>query len=593
MIDSTLSKEQLMKRIWELELLNGQLLAEKDQQTSIDFAWAGHLGHWYWNVKTDSVICSPNKVAALGYTLEELPGSTGNDFFMSKLHPEDCERVTDAMHRHLLGETEAFEAEYRIRTKDGGWKWFYDRGRVSKRDAEGRPVFVSGTVFDITQSKEKTQQREKELIFVHPLTGAGNKLWFMDRTKELLQSGGRYALVVLDIDKFKVFNDMFGFEQGDRLLVHIAKVLERHVGEREAYAHLAADKYLMLLIHDSKVETCHRMDEVMKEIAGYRFSMENSFNMVANAGIYIVGEPEMPFGMMSDRAYIAVRQIKGGYTSRCIFYQDEMRRQIIKEYELEQDMNAALGNGDFAVYIQPKYCLKTGSLAGGEALVRWQHPVKGLIMPDKFIPVFEKNGFITRLDVYMLRRMCEAMQNWARQGRLPLKMSVNQSRRSLSDAGYTGGLKNIVSEYNFEPWELELEITESAFCGNMNCMTDMTRQLRHSGFKLSIDDFGSEYSALKMLKDTVVDTVKIDRSFFCETSNTARSNKIVSSIVTLARELEMETVAEGVETGGQAGFLRDIGCDLAQGYYFSKPMPLADFDRLITSIPKDAEEHHG
>ncbi len=585
MIDSTLSREQLMERICELELLNEQLLAENDRETGLDYAWAGHLGHWYWNVKTDSVICSPNKVAALGYTLEEFPGITGNDFFLSKLHPEDCERVTDAMHRHLLGETEAFEAEYRIQTKDGGWKWFYDRGQVSKRDAEGRPVFVRGTVFDITESKEKARQREKELIFVHPLTGAGNKLWFMGRTKELLQSGGRYALVVLDIDKFKVFNDMFGFEQGDSLLVHIAKVLERHVGEREAFAHLAADKFLILLVYDSKAETRRRMDEVMREIADYRFSMENSFNMVTNAGVYVVEEPQMPFGMMSDRAYIAVGLVKGGYTSRCIFYQDEMRRQIIKEYELEQDMNTALSNSDFAVYIQPKYCLKTGGLAGGEALVRWQHPVKGLIMPDKFIPVFEKNGFITRLDDYMLRRMCETMQNWAWQGRPPLKMSVNQSRLSLSDVGYIRCLKNIISEYHFAPWELELEITESAFCGNINSMTDMTRKLRQSGFKLSIDDFGSEYSALKMLKDTVVDTVKIDRAFFCETSNTARSNKIVSSIVALARELEMETVAEGVETREQASFLRDIGCDLAQGYYFAKPMPLADFDRLIKSIP--------
>jgi len=244
-------------------------------------------------------------------------------------------------------------------------------------------------------------------------------------------------------------------------------------------------------------------------------------------------------------------------------------------------MNQALENGDFKVFLQPKYDFKTEKAVGAEALVRWQHPKKGMIKPDSFIPIFEKNGFVTKIDLFVFEEICKMQKAWAAEGREPMIISINQSRLHLRNPAYVATLKSIIERYDVNPGMIELELTESAFFCNMNIVFDVTRRLHKIGFRLSIDDFGSGYSSLNILKDIFIDVIKLDREFLKESSDATRGIKVIKSIIAMAIDLGIETVAEGVETREQVELLREMGCNLAQGFYYAKPMAIPQFVKLL------------
>lgn len=576
--------EQLIERITEIEMLNRELLSEKEQENRLDFAWSGNLGHWYWNMKTNSVVFNQLKVTTLGYTMEELPQKVSYKFFTEKLHPDDYQRTMNAMILHMQGEASVYEAEYRIQAKDKSWKWFYDRGKITQRDINGNPEFVSGIVFDITDRKEQELdlKRENKLIYIDELTGGENKSSFKIKAKKLINdNGNQHVFIALDIDKFKLINDLFGYEQGDLLLKHIANVLSSHINQDEAFARITGDKFNILLEYVAKDKLESRLAKIIEDILSFKFATDSHYNMVVCAGIFVIKNTEITIDIISDRASLAVNMIKGSYTSAHFFYNDDIRNQIIEEKEIENEMFKALENRDFKIYLQPKYDFKTEKIVGAEALIRWQHPKKGIILPKRFIPIFEKNGFVTRIDMYVFEEMCKKQKAWEVEGREALIVSINQSRLHLHNPAYVDTLKSIIEKYDIKPEVIELEITESAFSCNMDIMFDVTRRLHNIGFRIAIDDFGSGYSALNMLKDIFIDVVKLDREFFKEPPNKVRGKKIIKNIIMMAKDLGIETVAEGVETKEQVEFLREIGCDLAQGYYYAKPMTMSDFDALL------------
>ncbi|PRR82540.1 sensor domain-containing protein [Clostridium vincentii] len=576
--------EQLIERITELEMLNKELLSEKEQENRLDFAWSGKLGHWYWNIKTNSVVFNKLKVTALGYTMDELPKKVHYGFFTEKLHPDDYQNTMNAMLNHMQGKEEVYEVEYRIQAKDKSWKWFYDRGKITQRDINGKPLFAAGIVFDITDKKEQELdlKRENDRKHIDDLTGAPNKNFFRIKAEKLIKSNRKqYVFILLDIDRFKLINDLFGYAQGDLLLKHMANVLSHQINQDEAFARITGDKFYILLEYVVKEEVESRLEKITEDILSFKLNHDSRFNMVVCAGIFVIKNIDITIDIISDRASLAAKMIKGSYTSAHFFYNDDIRNQIIQENEIETEMQEALDNRDFKVYLQPKYEFKTEKIVGSEALIRWYHQKKGIIMPDRFIPIFEKNGFVTKIDMYVLEEICKKQREWEEQGQKPIVVSVNQSRLHLHNPEYVDTLKAIVEKYDIKPGILELELTESAFSCNMNIILDITRRLHNIGFRLSIDDFGSGYSALNMLKDIFIDVVKLDREFFKETSNLVRGKKIIENIVMLAKDLGIETVAEGVETKEQAEFLREIGCDLAQGYYYAKPMTITEFEALL------------
>jgi len=399
--------EQLLEKIAEIEILNKALLLEKEQETRLDFAWSGNLGHWYWNVKTNSVVFNQLKVTVLGYSMEELPQKVNYQFFTEKLHPDDYQNTMDAMILHMQGKANVYETEYRIQAKDKSWKWFYDRGKITQRDSKGNPELISGIVFDITERKEqelnlqiKNDSIHNKLTSVDRLTNSCNQYAFNVRAKRLIESKTcKYAFIILDIENFKLINDLFGFNQGDLVLQHMAKVLSHHMCLNEVFAHISDDKFYILAEYDSKEKLEHRLEKITEDILTFGFSAEPNFKMAVISGVFIIDDSNISIETMSDRARLAASKMRENRNSSPYFYNDAIRIQAIKEHEIESEMHEALKNNDFKVYMQPKYDFITEKVVGAEALIRWQNPSRGIIQPNSFIPLFEKNGFVTQIDI--------------------------------------------------------------------------------------------------------------------------------------------------------------------------------------------------
>jgi EAL domain-containing protein (putative c-di-GMP-specific phosphodiesterase class I) len=319
------------------------------------------------------------------------------------------------------------------------------------------------------------------------------------------------------------------------------------------------------------------VDYVRDELKKYPLD----FDILPTFGVYVITNRLLPVSSMLDKANLAAKEIKGNYLSGYAYYTEEMGRRLLIEQELINDMNEALETGQFIVYIQPKYRLDSEEPSGAEALVRWKHPEKGLISPGIFIPVFERNGFIVKLDFYVWELVCKELSQWIHEGYDPMPVSVNVSRVNLYSADLVDTLCALTEKYGVPNGMLNLEITESVYTKNPDIMREMIKKLRSRGFVVMMDDFGSGYSSLNMLKDIEVDVLKIDVKFLSDTRNELRSRSIISSIISMAKRISLMTVAEGVEKKEQAEFLSLVGCDFAQGYYYSKPMPCDEYEKNI------------
>lgn len=439
-------------------------------------------------------------------------------------------------------------------------------------------AFVGYILFE----QHKHRKSLLNLAYMDEVTGAYNKNGFKQLASVLIKKQkSDYAFILLDISKFKIINDIFSYVQGDMLLKHIAQILSNNTKDNELFARIEGDKFYLLVEYFSEQDLETRIKKIMEEITAFQFTSDTLYRTVACAGIYIIEDLSMPIELMSDRANLANRKVKGSHYNAYFFYNDAVRHQLIEEQEIENEMQRALDNNEFKVYLQPKYDVKTERIAGAEALIRWQHPTKGLIPPDRFIPVFEKDGFVTKIDMFVLEEVCKKQKEWQEQGNRPRIISVNQSKLHLYNPKYVEEIFNITSKYQVNPNYIEFEITESAVFDNVGILLDVTSRIRQAGYKMSIDDFGTGYSSLNMLKDLALDTLKLDGEFFSETVNLKRSHKITENIIRMSKDLGMRVVAEGVETKEQVDFLREMGCDLIQGYYYAKPMPIDDFYQLL------------
>lgn len=434
----------------------------------------------------------------------------------------------------------------------------------------------------IVIKQHKHKKRLMQLAYIDELTGSKNKNSFKQEVELLIKrEKSQYAFIMLDIDKFKIINDIFGYAKGDKLLKHMADVLSQHMGPNELFARIESDEFYILMEFTTKEALQQRVENILEDMTSFKFSSDSHYRLVVCVGIYVIDDIDISIDSISDRANLANARTKGSHKSSYFYYNENIRNQLIDEKEIENDLQSALDDNEFTVFLQPKYDLKTEKIVGAEALIRWQHPKKGFIPPYRFIPLCEKNGFVTKIDMFVLEEICKNQKALIEQGNTPLLISINQSRLHLYNAQYVNELLSIVRKYDMDPGLIELELTESVVFDDMKVFTDVTRRLHDEGFKLSVDDFGTGYSSLNMLKDIVVDTLKLDREFFTETDNLTRSHQITKNIINMSKDLGMKIVAEGVETAQQVEFLRDINCDIAQGYYYAKPMPLADFYELL------------
>lgn len=421
---------------------------------------------------------------------------------------------------------------------------------------------------------------------IDPLTGGATRQTFIARSQKLVKKSGntKRALAVFDIDKFKFINDRLGYEEGNRMLERMFKTLGDHMENGETYARLSDDNFACCIIDASDSDITNRLNDVFEEFER-RNSLFVSYPVLFSAGVCRLEQCTDNYGSIDfntaiDRCNIAKRTIKSEHLNSIAFYDGKIREKTLREKDFENVMPTALEKHEFLCYIQPKYGTKSRRIEGGEALIRWKSSDFGFVFPDEFIPIAEKNGFVIELDFFILEEVCKAMRRWLDAGFKPVPISVNQSRAHMAHDDYIWRLREIVDKYAIPYEYIELEITETIFTDNADLLLKIVQKLHDIGFQLSIDDFGSGYSSLNMLKDIPADVVKIDREFFNGTVNSDKGRAVISTVVDLAKKLRMHVISEGVETIDQVEFLDKINCDLIQGYYFAKPMPLNDFEKL-------------
>ena len=410
------------------------------------------------------------------------------------------------------------------------------------------------------------------------LTKLYSKEFFCQRARKILlrNPDKEYDIVCSDIENFKLFNDVFGVQAGDRFLYGVAEALKQGVGSYGICGRFNGDQFVFLTGRDWVYKN-EAFQKIRDEIA----KLPRAGKVNVRWGVYSVSDRTVSVETMCDRAILAAGSIKGQYGKYLAQYDEELRRKLLRERSITDGMEAALEEGQFEVYFQPKYASGDESMAGAEALVRWRHPQWGLQSPGLFIPIFEKNGFITRLDQYIWQKVCELLQRWDRKGYPAVSVSVNVSRADIYNADLLDMLTAMVHAYGLEPSRLHLEITESAYTENPGQLIETVRGLRERGFVIEMDDFGSGYSSLNMLTNLPIDMLKLDMQFIRNETAKPENQGILRFIIEIARWLKLSVVAEGVETKEQFERLKKIGCDYVQGYYFAKPMPAGEFEALI------------
>lgn len=410
------------------------------------------------------------------------------------------------------------------------------------------------------------------------LTGLCSKEFFYQRVREVLRQNPalEYDIVCSDIENFKLINDVFGIPAGDRLLRDIAALYRTAVGNVGICGRLNADQFACLLERRTDYS-----DEMFVRMSGELNALANARRIVMKWGIYPVEDRGVPVEQMCDRALLAARSIKGQYGKHFAAYDDQLRGRLLREQAIIDNMESALAQGQFQAYLQPKYRIRDSRLAGAEALVRWAHPEWGLQSPAEFIPLFERNGFISKLDRFVWEQSCSLLRGWDAAGLPAIPISVNVSRADIYQADIADVLLETVRRYGLAPGRLHLEITESAYTEDPSQIIETVARLRALGFVIEMDDFGSGYSSLNMLNRLPIDVLKLDMRFIQSETAKPVDQGILRFIMDLARWMELHVVAEGVETREQLERLREIDCDYVQGYYFVRPVPREEFETLL------------
>lgn len=421
------------------------------------------------------------------------------------------------------------------------------------------------------------------------LTGLFTKVAFAEHVEQVLakETDVEWNMIALDIDRFKLVNESYGQHMGDELLVYFAKkLLEFSETTNCICARSYADHFYIFAERRefAYIQKCHA------ELIEYLQEFPLDMKIALRFGVYEIIDRNIEISSMCDRAQIAVNQIKGDYETEINYYDDSLRKQLLKEQRITNEMELALLGHQFQVYFQPKYDIFSEILAGAEALIRWIHPQQGMISPGEFIPVFESNGFITELDMFVWDKVCEKIRYWIDKYDRYVPISVNVSRKDFNKPDLAQILVDIVHKHGLEPKHLHLEITESAYVENPDQLSAVVEQLKDAGFTIEMDDFGTGYSSLNMLSTMPIDVLKLDMKFVQNYSKSDNSRNILSFVIGLAKWMNLYVIAEGVETQEQLDLLRGMDCNLGQGYYFSKPLREQDFEQVLIKSGKTLED---
>lgn len=485
---------------------------------------------------------------------------------------DDRESFETAIEKNKLGKKFS-KINCRIKNKYGEYVWCRI-SLVSIFDDLGSVEALVGTIEDVDK-ETKIYKDLKYKAEYDSLTGVRNFNKFCDDTKSLLKANPNknYAIISMDIDKFGIINDLYGVENGNNVLRQLAIIFQRTLSSLVIYCRLYGDMFVICMNYDKVSDIEAVIKKIAKEIEKSKFIME----ITPSFGVYIIDDKDSPVSVMCDRASIVKRTVKGNLEKKYAFYDSEFRNRLINERNMEKELQPSLEAHKFTMYLQPKYNMITGEIVGAEALARWDIEKNKCLYPKDFIPLFEKNGSILKLDEYIWEEACRTIKKWLASGLKSVPISVNVSRLHIYNPNFTDMLVWLTQKYEIPKELLVLELKENLFFDENENVERVLNKLKNIGFSLEMDNFGLGYSSLNMLKNIYIDTVKLDKNFIKNLEN-ERERVVVKHAVALANELELKVVAEGVETEEQMQFLLKCGCNVAQGFYFATPLTIDQFE---------------
>ena len=550
-------------------------------------------GLWDWDLATGEIFFSERWKSMLGFEDHELPDSLESWF--GRVHPDDLPQLRADLQLHLEGQTPHFECEYRMLEQGGTYRWMLGRG-VAARDEAGVAVRMGGSQTDITERKMAVEELLHH-AFHDSLTGLPNRMLFMERlsgaTARLRRTDAApIAVLFIDLDRFKIINDTFGHHTGDALLIEVGRRIEGCLrpGDTVArmsentVARLAGDEFTVLIENVMDMADALRVAERVAALIAEPYVIEGCrMAVTASLGVAVSAPGfDNPEDLLRG-ADAAMYRAKSLGKARYEVCDRNVHEQALQRLQMERDLHGVPQRGELRIAYQPIISVATGEIAGFEALLRWKHPTRGLLMPAQFIGVAEEANLIHPISMWVLSQACAQLRQWQERigsGRR-LMMAVNVSGKDLAYAELPSALDAILGECSMDPSSLKIEITEAAVIRNIDAAVRMMEELRRRRIRVMIDDFGTGYSSFAWLQRFPIDTLKIDRSFVNGMTATTENAHLVQAMIGLASILGIEAVAEGVETAEQLDALRRFGCAYAQGYLFSPPVTAAEAEALI------------
>lgn len=467
---------------------------------------------------------------------------------------------------------------------------YFEIQKVNNRLINSQRALAKANVL-LKETLEEMRRAENtiEILKRDPVTNLLTEKIFYERAQVMLEEnlGQAFDIIAVDIERFKIINDAFGTAAGNQLLSDLSVcLLDIRVDEKSLFARIRADLFAVLVPREEGVygRLEHSLNCFLKN---YPLPMR----LTVKIGVYQIEERDIPVERMCDRAFIAAGSIKGMYAEKIVFYNNAMREKMLFEQKILDTMVEALEQGQFQIHLQPKVRVNTEEVVGAEALVRWEHLELGLLSPADFLPVFERNGFIYSLDLYVWHKVCSAMQRWRQMGGADIPVAVNVSRMDIYHGDLPSLFTELVKDYGLEPKNLHLEITESAYISDSRQLLLVVEQLRKTGFVVEMDDFGSGYSSLNMLSELPVDVLKLDLKFLRTGTDAGRRHRIMQAVIDLAHTLHLLVIAEGVETKEESLLLEEMGCQYAQGYYYGRPVPENEFEKRFLHLECQKKEY--
>lgn len=577
--DLALKEEELRMRYNDLRI-NEVALRNSEERYRLALEGANDA-IWEWNLETGEFFASNKLREITGYDFNgEVPLNEFNKF----VYKDDLEGFIKDFRNHIYNNSEFYKSEFRINKSDGTCIWILSRGKAL-RNEKGKAIKIAGSISDITIQKE-AEEKIKFMAFYDSLTKLPNRTLFMKKLDKEIESSKssnkKGAVFFIDLDNFKNINDTLGHNYGDKLLIYLSRKLKKITSSEDTLCRLGGDEFL--LIHNySKIKELEDYAKKLLDLFDNNFEIGNKVMYVtASIGIAVYPKDGEDSSTLLKNADFAMYKAKELGKNRFAFFNESIYMQLERKTNIERILRTAIENNELTIYYQPQYDINHQGIFGFEALLRLNSKELGFISPDEFIPVAEESGYISKIDLWVLKEACLQSKNWMQKGYEFKSISVNVSSVDIQKSNFLKSIKNILKETNISPDIIELEITETALMKSIDYNINELNELKKIGIRIALDDFGTGYSSLNYLRSIPINTLKIDKSFIDNIATSKKEESIMNNIIEMAHTMDLKVVAEGVETSSQFEILKSRECDYIQGYYFSRPLPPEEIEKLLS-----------